>query len=88
METPKNQTAEVLFELINNSYITRSTILINTGILNLTARISDLRLRHNVDVICQKVNTINKHKRKINYGKWYVNDKNNCIEIYNKINVN
>lgn len=86
MKSPKNQTAEVLFELINNSFITRKSILIDTGILNLTARIADLRIRHNLGVMCQKVEALNKHNRKVQYGKWYVQDKNYAIEVYSKIN--
>lgn len=43
LQPPKNQTAEVLYELLTNACINRRDILINTGILNVTARISDIR---------------------------------------------
>jgi len=70
MKKPKNQTAEVLFELIEKQKVSRLMFLKNTGILNVTARIADLRIRHGIPIKCEKVKTTNKHGRVITYGVW------------------
>jgi hypothetical protein len=62
------------------------TIMKSTGILNLTARIADLRIRHGIDIICDKINTKNKHGRPISYGSWRLNDKKIATSKYKKIN--
>jgi hypothetical protein len=85
LQPPKNQTAEVLYELINNKHINRRDILIETGILNITARLSDIR-KHGIVVECKMIEALNKHNRKVQFGQWSVSDKNKAIEIYNKIN--
>jgi len=86
MNAPKNQVAEVLYELITEQSITRMSIMKGTGILNLTARIADLRIRHGLNVICDKVNTKNKHGRPISYGSWRLLNKKIAISKYDKIN--
>lgn len=86
MKKPNNQTAEVLYELIKKSAITRMSIMTQTGILNLTARIADLRIRYGINVICDKVLTKNKHGRPISYGKWRLFDKKSAALLYDKIN--
>lgn len=86
MKKPNNQTAEVLYELIMKSAITRMSIMYQTGILNLTARISNLRNKHGIIIICDKVETTNKHGRNISYGKWRLFDKKSAKLLYSKIN--
>jgi hypothetical protein len=86
MDKPKNQTAEVLYELMTNEFITRKSIMNDTGILNLTARIADLRIRHNLTVDCKKVLATNKHGRGISYGKWSTPNIELAVEVYEKIN--
>lgn len=88
LSKPRNQIAEVLFELITKETITRKSILQSCGILNVTSRIADLRIRHNVDVKCQEIETTNKHGRNITYGKWYLSEKEkeNILEKYNRVN--
>lgn len=88
MTSPKNQNAEVLFELIHNSTIDRKYILKTTGILNLTARISNLRNDYDIEVLCTRKKVLNKHGRKISYGLWSLKDKAKAIEIYEKVNHN
>ena len=88
LSKPRNQIAEVLFELITKETITRKSILESCGILNVTARIADLRIHFFIDVKCQEIETTNKHGRKITYGKWYLSEKakENIIDKYEKIN--
>ena len=71
LSKPKSQLAEVLYELLRGP-ITRMSIMRDTGILNLTARIAELRLDYFIKIDCERVKTLNKHKRKINYGKWTI----------------
>lgn len=83
MDAPLNQTAEVLQGLINNLFIDRDTL---KDVKNVTARIADLRIRHNLDVTCVKINTKNKHGRPITFGRWMLHNKIIALEIYTKIN--
>jgi len=87
MKAPRNQTAEVLFELLKNESINRRSILLECGILNVTARIADLRLRHNLQITCYKIHTKNKHNRLITYGSWSLENKKQGKETYLKINL-
>jgi hypothetical protein len=80
MKKPNNQTAEVLFELIEKEKVSRLMFLKNTGILN----VADLRIRHGIPIKCEKVKTTNKHGRVITYGVWSL--ENIDLEKYNKIN--
>lgn len=86
LNKPKNQNAEVLYLLIKRIWITRLTVITDLGILNVTARIANLRIKYGIDVKCKKISTINKHGREIKYGAWFVENKENLIEQYNKIN--
>jgi hypothetical protein len=86
MKKPNNQTAEVLYELLTNKCITRMSVMYTTGILNLTARIADLRIRYGINIICDKVILKNKHGRPISYGKWRLFDKKSAALLYDKIN--
>jgi hypothetical protein len=86
MKEPTNQTAEVLYELLTSKNITRQFIMIHCGILNGTARIADLRLRHGLSIICTKIQTKNKHNRAITYGCWSLENKKLAKEVYEKIN--
>jgi len=85
MKKPKTQLSETLYYLLNRDSINRKQMLFDTGILNLTARISDLR-GLNLDINCVKIKTTNKFERKIEYGKWLLADKKKGLQIYNEIN--
>ena len=90
MKTPTNQTAEILYEILNNPSVSRKDILINTGVLNPTARIADLRIRHGIDISCEVVRTVNKFSRIVKYGRWSIRGKENIERahaVYDKINV-
>jgi len=83
---PKNQTAEVLYFLLNSKSIDFSYIYAMTGILNLSARLSNLRLDYGLDIPCITIETKNKFGRKISYGTWMLTDKDLGRIIYSKIN--
>jgi hypothetical protein len=86
LATPKNQTAEVLYFLLQVDKITFSYIYAMTGILNLSARLSNLRLDYGLEIPCVEVETKNKFGRKISYGTWSLKDKESGRIIYSKIN--
>lgn len=86
LATPKNQTAEILYCLLNYDYISFRSIFEETGILNLSARISNLRLDYNLDIPCTEVEVKNKFGRKIKYGTWKLTDKQQGRVIYSIIN--
>lgn len=86
IELPKNQLAEILAELLLVKTLTRKSAM-QLGVLNLTARISTLRLKYNIDVVCVEVSTKNKFGRPISYGKWHVANIDYAYTQYvNKIN--
>ena len=86
IEIPMNQTAEVLYELICSNSISVRYMIKNTGILNLSARISDLR-KLGLDIPCNYKSTHNKFGRKIQYGTWSLNsDREKSLKIYKEIN--
>jgi hypothetical protein len=86
INNPKNQTAEVLYFLLKCESINFSYIYAETGILNLSARLSNLRLDYGLEIPCIEVNAKNKFGRKISYGTWSLKDKNQGRIIYSKIN--
>jgi len=82
---PKTQVTEVLYMLLTRESINVRQMMFDTGILNLTARISDLRTKYNIDIICQDIKTKNKFERKISYGQWMLSNKEHAKEVYLKI---
>jgi hypothetical protein len=88
MNKPKNQTAEVLYLLLTNKSISVKSAMNDIGIINLSARISDLRIKNNLIIECIKVNTKNKFGRPILYGTWSLKtNKKNANKVYNTINI-
>jgi hypothetical protein len=87
MKNPKNQLAEVLYLLLTQKSITVKSAMNDIGILNLSARISDLRIKHNLIIECRKINTKNKFGRDISYGNFFlVTKKSIANKVYNNIN--
>ena len=86
LEKPKNQTAEVLYELIQAGFITRRSIMNDLGILNLTARIADLRIRYDIEIKCTRVKAVNKHGRAVIYGLWSIDDIKDIEDTYKSVN--
>jgi len=86
IQTPTNQLAEILAELLLVKTITRKSAM-QFGVLNLTSRISQLRIKYNIDVVCVSISTKNKFGRPITYGKWHVANVDYAFTQYvNKIN--
>lgn len=87
MKTPKNQLAEVLFLMLSQKSITVKSAMNDIGIINLSARIADLRLKHNLVIECRKINTKNKFGRNISYGQFFLTTKKTIAnKIYSNIN--
>ena len=87
LSKPLNQTAEVLYELLNSKHrIGFSEIYKATHAINLGQRISGLR-RMGLKIYCTYVETKNKHGRKVKYGTWSVSgEEKKALEIYKRIN--
>lgn len=86
---PNNQNAEVQLELINSASVTRLEFMQRLGILNVTARIANLRIHYNIPINCQKIKVRNKYGRLVEYGKWsipakYVEESKEKFLIVNK----
>jgi hypothetical protein len=88
LNKPKNQTAEVLYLLLTQKSITVKSAMNDIGILNLSARISNLRLKHNLVIECRKTITTNKFGRSITYGNFFlVTKKSISTKVYNQVNL-
>jgi len=84
---PESQLQEVLFELINRLSIDRRSMMLSSGVWNLTARISELRDR-GVNIKSNELKSINKYGREIDFVHYSCEDKMNAIKIYNELKAN
>ena len=85
MNKPKTQIQEVLYCLINSDSIDRRQMLLETGILNVTARIAELRKKHSLYISCDEIDVTNKYGRKVSYGRWSLPNKAAGIEVYEQL---
>lgn len=85
LHPPKTQLQEVLYELLNKNSINVRQMMDDTGILNIKARISDLRLVYNVGIDTEMIDQKNKHGRKCRFGSWKLTDKKNALLTYYKL---
>jgi len=87
LSKPLNQTAEVLYELLNSKRrIGFSEIYAATHAINLGQRLANLR-RNGLLIPCLRIEAHNKHGRKIKYGTWSVaGEEKKALEIYKRIN--
>lgn len=85
---PRNQNAEVLYELLFSARLSRIDFLSRTGILNVTARIANLRINHNIVIQCDRRKVKNKHGRPVSYGVWSIpaNKRYDAWKAYDKVN--
>jgi hypothetical protein len=83
MTAPTNQNAEVLNLLLTEKQT--SLNLVMNGILNPTARITNLRAM-GVNVLCEFISHTNKFGRAIRYGQFSVLNKKDSRKIYKEIN--
>lgn len=86
LNKPKTQVQEVLYMLLTRKTINTKQMVLDCNILNLTARISDLRIRHDIDVKCDKIVSKNKFKRQIEYGLFSLVNKNHAKSVYDSLN--
>lgn len=84
MTTPTNQNAEVLNLLLTEKRQTSLNLVMN-GILNPTARITNLR-KMGVNIICDLIKQTNKFGRTIHYGEFSILNKKDARKIYTQIN--
>lgn len=61
------QTEKLLGLLNRDGHVTRLTAM-HYGVANITARIADLRLRHDVNVVCEVCRDAAGRR----YGRWHV----------------
>ena len=85
LKSPLTQLQEVLYELLTNDFISVRKILSDTGILNPKARISELRLDHNLSIETEMVKVLNKYGRKVSFGQWKLTDKETALTTYKKL---
>lgn len=86
LDKPINQKAEILFELLNNNTASRTELMEMTGVLNITAIVSKLRLDYEIEIKCNFKEKFNKHGRPVRYGIYNLVDKNDGLKKYNAIN--
>lgn len=86
LDRPKNQTAEVLYELLTHKSITRRELFLNTDILSPTSRITDLR-KLGLEILCEHKNVKNKHGRSVTFGSWSLSDREEGLKVYRAINL-
>lgn len=84
---PESQVQEVLFELINRLYIDRRTMMLSSGVWNLTARISNLRQK-GVKIISNEIKSKNKFNREIKFVQYSLENKKEAVETYLKLKSN
>ena len=59
---------------------------LDTGILNVPARIMDLRNKHHIPIILTRISAVNKFGRSINYGSWSILNKKDLYDKYIIVN--
>jgi len=84
---PESQIQEVLFELLSRLYIDRKTMMLSSGILNLTARITNLRNK-GVKIISNKIKSVNKYGREITFCQWSLENKKEAFIEYMELKKN
>lgn len=84
---PNSQLQETLYELIKNPSITVRQMMAETGMLNVKARISNLRLIYNLPIETEMIKVKNKYGRTSRFGQWSIpkESKESSIEAYLKL---
>ncbi len=85
MKQPQSQLQEVLYFLLTRKTISCRQMMFDTYILNLSARLSDLKLDHGIEIKMTKTHRTNKFDRKISYGTWGLVDREHALEVYKKL---
>jgi hypothetical protein len=86
MRNPKNQQEELLFELLDNSRLSRKEIMAHTGILNPPAVVCILR-KKGVPIKMRMIKHSNKWGRMVEYGEYFLleKDKEKAQEFFNNL---
>lgn len=82
---PTNQKQEVLYCLLTNDNINVRQMMADTGILNIKARISELRLQHHLPIQTEMIKVQNKFQRSVKFGSWSLTDKTKALQTYLKM---
>lgn len=87
LQPPKNQSAEVLYELLScNDKVSFRQMFLSTGIIGMSQRVSDLR-KNGLQIACVEAIGVNKHGRSCRWGTWSIKGEEKlALEIYCKIN--
>lgn len=86
LDRPNNQTAEILYELLNKNTASRTDLMEMTGCLNITAIISRLRLNYEIDIKCNFTEKTNKHGRPVRFGIYNLVSQVDGLKKYNSVN--
>ncbi len=81
----KNQVTEVLLMLLTMDFITVNQVREDSGIIGLSQRIAELRLKHDLHIPCKEIEHTTKHGNCGDYGSWSVPNKKKGLELYNKL---
>ncbi len=78
---PESQIQEILFELINRLFVDRKTMMLSSGVLNLTAQISNIRNK-GINIASNEVTTTNKFNREVKFVRYSLKDKKEAVKVY------
>jgi uncharacterized UPF0146 family protein len=73
MAEKSTQMSDLIMYLKTHPYITRYEALLELGIANLTAVVSELR-RRGIDIVTVNVTTKNRYGRKVVYARYYLKE--------------
>jgi len=79
---------KVLYYLLKSESINYNDFHAKTKMINLSARIADLRNDHFLDIPCTTVKYKNEFGKSKSYGSWKLINKDKGIELYKKLTKN
>ena len=85
LSKPTSQISEVLYYLLTRKLICRRSIMFDAYILNVPARLSELRNHYNVDIDIIETKRTNKFGRRVAYANWFLTDTVHALETYKKL---
>lgn len=85
LNRPTTQLEETLYLLISRESINKRQMMFECSTVNLGERIRQLRHDHCLDIITERVSSINKFKNPVSYGKYTLRNKKSGIKRYKQI---
>ena len=82
---PSSQTGEVLYYLLTVPKVTTRLLMSDLGMLNPTARISQLRAK-GLNIKCKDIEFKNKFGRKRTYGEFSLSNTKKGFRVYKQLN--